>query len=828
MENSKQYLIQFIASMQGDKLTVKQLHSIESQTKKMTKSMGGATKATKSMGNSMMSLAKRALMVAPIWMLIRGAIMMVTSTVKEAIQANIAFQENMARIKTVVTASSDSVEQDMTQMRTAILRMATKSRFSLGELAEGMYFLRTAGLTTEEAIGAFASTVATATGTTNSLKDTTRIVVGIYNTMGKTLDDNLSVHEKFQKINDALTYTYATQEVQLQELGQSYLQFAPYLSGLSDDFIDMITMLGFLNTKMLKAGRAGRMTGMAILQLSKKTQQLAEIFGITFDPDKPINFLDTLKQIVSALKDTEKLTKGQSEAVAKLFEARAGVPFRILIDNYKEFIEVIERARKESEGFAETMQDIMMHTYTAQMERLKNIIAVSANEFFSAASGTGDFVESLKMINDVLEENIKNIRTIGEVIGFLTSRFAAFDVAIQDMNPEAIQRKIFADAFGPIGSLVVGLTWGEPMGEAFSEYTQGINEAKKKTESYAAFQKNMREADINFAKKQQIEEKKIVELLKLKGYSEADIIEHKIKNLLLSEDSIDPLQKEIKLSELRNDLLVAQMKIRNQIVTTYQSAQVNLLKAQGASELQIINAQLLQLQNQKGIIGDSLYLTKLTDIRIRQAMELANLKQKELQTQTSIALQYEKADKFQRPRIRRAVELRGMGEGQLMTRFRGDEYDKSIILDYWNYFTEKQQEAFGKILSKDYGIDFKMLDLEDKLTPEMKKILLNTNDLEQYWKNWSTFGKQEIADLSAYYKKVLFGISAPGEQPTSKELEPLMPHMTMDLKHELLLNFKVDEESLENIPETIGKAVEELLTKEEFVTKLSRRLREII
>ena len=52
--------------------------------------------------------------------------------------------------------------------------------------------------------------------------------------------------------------------------------------------------------------------------------------------------------------------------------------------------------------------------------------------------------------------------------------------------------------------------------------------------------------------------------------------------------------------------------------------------------------------------------------------------------------------------------------------------------------------------------------------------------------------------------------------------------LTVDLKHELLLNFKVDSDSLEAIPERIGREVEELLSKDDFIKRLSRRLREII
>jgi len=833
MENSKQYLIQFIASMQGDKLTIQQLKKIETETRKLEKGMGGAGKATDTMGGSMMNLAKRALMVAPIWMLMRSAIMLVTSTIREAIQANIAFQENMARIRTVVTANSTSVEGDMTRIRSAVLAMATNSRISLADLTEGMYFLRTAGLTTDEALGAFASTVATATGTTNSLKDTTRIVVGIYNTMGKSLGDNLTVTEKFQHINDALTYTYATQEVQLQELGASYLKLAPYLTGLNDEFIDLITMIGFLNTKMLKSGRAGLLTGRAILQLTQNSKKLAEIFDITFDPDKPVNFLETLALINAKIGDTTKLTAEQSKAIQTVFETRAGVPIRILLDNFKELTEVLEKARTGSEDFAETMKDIMEHTVTAQMQRLKNIIAVSANEFFSAASQGADFVQVLKNMNDQLDTSRKDLKELANLISFVTFNWKESTTGVRGFVKElkelsGIDLSKFATA-GPGGAVLAFMGILDKFGglDLIPGFKKHKEERNKLAEEGIKKQQDaikLNKIQLNLTKYESEEERHLIALLKEKGATELEIAKFKLEQFELSAVTREKEDENLERLKLTNNILEAQSKIRNTITNTFLKAQTDLLKTQGATELQIIQAQLQQLQNQKGNLTTESYLTKLTDIRIRQAIELANLKQKELQTQTNIALQYEKADKFTRPRIRRAIELRGMGEGQLRTRF-ADPYDKQVIIDYWNYFTDKQQEAFGKILAQDYGIDFKIPDLEDKLTLEMKKILLNTEDIQQYWINWSTFGKQEITDLSAYYQRVLFGKTVPSEGLAI----PTMPSpLTVDLKHELLLNFKVDSDSLEAIPERIGREVEELLSKDDFIKRLSRRLREII
>ena len=269
----------------------------------------------------------------------------------------------------------------------------------------------------------------------------------------------------------------------------------------------------------------------------------------------------------------------------------------------------------------------------------------------------------------------------------------------------------------------------------------------------------------------------------------------------------------------------AQLKIRTKITNTFMKAQTDLLKAQGASELQIIQAQLIQLQNQKASLTTEAYLTRLTDIRIKYALVLADIKQKELRTQTNVALQYEKADKFERPRIRRAMELRELGKGQLKSRFSSDAYDKGIILEYWSYFTEKQQEAFGKVIQDSRDLNFKQPIQEDTLTTDMKKTLLNSEDVIKYWENWSTFGKLEVDAFAKYYRNALYGGVRPGMQISNKELQPLIPHMTAELKHDLKVTVEFDEDSLKELPSTIGKAVEDKMTEENFVDKLTHIFR---
>ena len=312
MINSRQYLISFLATITGQRAVTTGLQRMEAGTKGYSKGADKAGKSTQGFNDILAKASKRALLVAPIWMLIRSVMMGFIRTITDMIKANLDLEEGLARIQTVLHGTSTQVEAYLIAIKRQIVDMAMTTRVSIKELAEAFYFLQTANLSAEEAMAGFLPTVNAMVGTGNSAKDTARAMAGAYNTMGKYLDENMTIVEKFTHISDVLTYTYATQDVQLSELIQSYTKLAPYLSGLTDEFGDIVTMLGFLNTRLLRAGRTGRLTGRAILQLTKNAEKLASILGITFDPKDQINFLDTklsIILIISEIKRWEKLQK---------------------------------------------------------------------------------------------------------------------------------------------------------------------------------------------------------------------------------------------------------------------------------------------------------------------------------------------------------------------------------------------------------------------------------------------------------------------------------------------------------------------------------------
>ncbi len=647
------------------------------------KATGGMSRMSSILGKA----AKRALIVAPMWLLIRSAMMLMIRTVRDAIKAYIDLDDALARIRTVMHGTKEAIEREMIAIKSQIIETSADSRIAMKDLAEGFYFLKTANLSATEAMAAFKPTADLAAGTMNSMGQSARAVAGIYNTMGKYLGENLTVHQKFQKIADVLAYTYSTQDVQLSELIQSYTKLAPYISGLSDNFTELTVMLGFLNTRLLRGGRTGRLTGRAILQLTKNAKKLSGVLGITFDPDKPISFLDTIGKIRDMMGKVGKITAEQGQIIQEVFATRAGVVVRLLIEHFDDLSEQIKDAIENADGFAEKMKAIRMGTIAGQMARTKNVLAILAEEYLTAATGAKNMADSISYLNDKLIET----RSIGSTLGRWTFqdlgkgiRIATYwALAAAEANEELLKGQIkYGEAYDRQTQL---------FGEMYSREGEQERISKKQRDEYLKREKNINKIiekqlvlknrisvileKKDTSTKEKVEEIKLIEksimLLEKKklpflsaeaqlAYKnrqnkegtndlEEDLLNKENIRLendkarlatmkLLGASTLDlakaklemyeigekGYEKEFEILKFENKIYQEQVKYRELLSGKLLKTGNSLLKIMGASELQILDVQERQLRTKQKQFSSFTLQNRLLDIQLQKEIALQN------------------------------------------------------------------------------------------------------------------------------------------------------------------------------------------------------------
>lgn len=841
--DARQYLISFLATLKGEKAVVRGLRSMEREITKTQKTMGVAGKSVQSFGAVIGNLTKRALLTIPVWLVLRSVFMGLIRTVGDVIRSNIQLEEQMARIRTVMHGTAQEIDRDMALVKGAILDMAVKSRASLKDLAEGFYFLRTSNLDTKQALEAFTPAVNLAIGTGNSLKETTRALAGVYNTMGNAITETMSDAEAFQRIADVLAFTYATQDVQLSELISSYEKFAPFVSGLDDSFVDIVTTLGFLNTRLLRAGRAGRLTGRAILQLSKNAEKLASIFGITFDPDKPINFVSVMKQVHSAIADSTKLTEKQSRAIQEVFATRGAVPIRLLLESFEEWNDALQLAGENAEGFAQRMQEIRMDTVSAQADRFKNILAVLGNEFITGATGGQGFAESLKIINDWLVTLRAPIRAVGDMIGFVSAKIGEFSVIADQLRDRGFwgglsrideegNVETLAEALKEIRENVGSLT----LDEYIQQQDKAVEKAEEEKKIREELNNNLKELQgvekirTNELEKQKAEIANQVKIMKIMGAHEKDIAKYKLEQLDTLAEFMTLEEEQLARLKAENELIQAQARYRQDMLGIMRDTALNILKIMGASESQILEIKIRQLQLDRENIGEAQFMLQLTKLRHQQQLALLQEKQRELQVATSLYQQYKQADEFERTRLRRLMELRQLSPEELAERYKENMFDQRIIDEYFSHFSQEGQQAIGEVIRKMFDLPMPAQGgLAELPIDELRTILGNPDLTTPFWDNWMVQARERLNEFKQEWERVFTttgGLGTVGQ--TIQDRIAIDQNIDLGTKIENV-EVNLPENALDDVAQQAGEQLKEaLLSNEDFQKKFIDRIRRLL
>ncbi len=827
----RQYLISFLATIQGNKMVVQGLKSMERATGRTTKQTKKATKATQGLAGQMKKLAGRALLVIPVWLLLRSVFMGIIRTISGVVSANLDLEDGLVRIQTVMQGTAGSIKAEMGAIKMQILDMATRTNKSLKELSEAFYFLKTASLDLNEAQSAFVPTVNAMVATGVGAKEMARAVAGVFNTMGKRMDSTLTTAEKFTKIADVLTFTFATQDVEMNELIGGYAKLAPFVGGLSDSFTDLTTIIGFLNTRMLRGTRTGRLTARTILQLTKNSAKLAKIFGITFAPDQPISFLNTMIKLREVLGQNTKLTFMQQKALQQVFATRGAVSPRLLLESFDGLIESLENARKHADGFAEKLREIRMDTVRAQAGRLQNILAVLAGDFMGGATGAGDYARTLKILNANLESARQSFQDVGFSVGYAFTQLSMFTLMTERLISAFSKDVKWWEGFIlPVSAIkrwkdyrksLTGIKFETPTDYfiGMDKAIEKINKEREEGVKLVKAKEDTQKLSLNLEAEEKTALSHQIKLMKIRGAGELEIARYKLEALKNSELTLEADDESLKLQKAKNELIQAETSFRQKIVDSFRKTELNILKAMGATELQILDTEEQQLNIQYAQNKNEEYQLKLAQLRQRTAVAVAQAKQRELTIATNIAMQYHKADKLERGRIRRMMELRLLSPEQLAKTYETDMFDQRIIDQYWNRFSSQGRLAVGEVLTRMYGL--KTGAPAQPTIPIIPEGLLPTGENVEFWQVWVEEGKGAVKTFEEYFRggfgRAMSGFF--GENTISAKAYETNINTPIENIH-----VHLPEDSLERMAQNVGEKVTNRLKEDETLQKALAKL----
>ena len=696
-DNSKEYILSIIARLMDTSAVTSGLTEIKSNVESVGTGAWDAGKKTQSFADVLDKVAVRALMVAPIWMAIRSAMKLVLDTITLLINANLDLETSMANIQTSLRGSAQSVQLQSNAIKELII--STRSPISGKELGVAFIELNKVLQDTATSMIAFKSAEALMVDTGLSAKEAGSLLAKTYLELGNTMDASLTTAEKFQKITDILIYTTKTQGVDVNGLAQSYSKLAPFLTGTSDKFEDIITLLGFLSTHFVEGGRAGTGLATELVNIQKNSKALAEAFHIQLNPNEPLSIIETFKQISEAIKSTGKISDEQSLAISKVFGgARTSAPAREMIANIDALTKALDDAKDHATGFGEKTKTIVENTTIEQFKEFQKVLGTLSNTF-STPFGNA-FATSLKGINDWLISIRPNVEGLGVGLAYVAESLGRSWTFSKDMVTLDWSKAMTTAMPRTFGAFV----------DEYIKNQQKLVEESKKTQNTPAVTPEIDEKHVKSVKAEIMDTKELGNMLSALGANEARILEFKIAQLQANHANLTDEDYSLKLETLKYEQAVAILKERQKsnaelekenalgarkTELEYIKESGVLLSALGADESQVLAIKLQELEANESNLKPLEYAIELEKLRFQQVVAITKAKEQEALAQASFAVQYAQADEFDRARLRRLQQLRNMPTSDILGKLNQSPFDANIIEQNLSKFSKDAQVAIG-------------------------------------------------------------------------------------------------------------------------------------
>jgi TP901 family phage tail tape measure protein len=673
---------------------------------------------------------RRALIVAPVWMILRGAIMAVTNTIQAQIKFLIDLETAMTRIKIVGKGTSDEYKN----LQNVLVGLAYAYGTTGSEAADAALIFAQQGRTVKETIeltrAAMLASKILGTDIKTAVNDMTAAIEGFKLGIG----DATSIVDKWINVERQFAVTSKDLADATKVAGASANQLGITMS----EFLGDVTAIVEVTRKSgSEAARALSFVYARLLTSGKKTiEQIAKVPFYLDSTGKATNVIGTqMRSVSSIIEDLagkwETLTVQEKLQIAtSLGSKRQMVGLYALMQNYTASLDA-RIAALTSAGAAEKAFALIQDTTAIKIQR----VSAAWNVLTTAIGDTSGFKASLSLFDKMIinfaalinyekaygalytreinkvqlanETRLNEVKSLEELLN-VRNKLAKAPQTVENVE----RLKKVQDAITAISTkelrIKVALETGKP-----EELKKSIEDISKELE----MTKIRLNVSLEFEPKIASAEKELQELqnqLKFTGGTEAikvkiQLAEKQKEINKLYEDqtkSIDEQYKIQKGQDAAKQALIEGFDEEESLsteLTESEKERLNIekelikIRYNGVDAVEVQVKKEIELVRQSKTLYDShtknLKLeelgNKLIDVKLQK-------RQKEINTLTDLSMKYEQADMFEKSRIRRLAELQQMKPEEISTKYTGSMFDRKIIQEYWTSFSEEAQLAIAK------------------------------------------------------------------------------------------------------------------------------------
>ncbi|MFB8763845.1 phage tail tape measure protein [Nocardiopsis alba] len=321
------------------------------------------------------------------------------------------FEKSMNRVKAVSGATGQSFDD----LREMALELGRTTQFSASEAAEGMQFLAMAGFDTTEIMEALPGVLDLAAAGAIDLGTAADIASNILSGYGMEAED-------LGRVNDILSKTFTSTNVDMRMLGDSFKYIAPVANSAGLQFEEVSAAVGLLGNAGIQGEQAGTVLRGAIGRLLQPTDAVASTLdrlgvSVTDSGGNMLGLTEIIGQLESSGADTADMLT--------IFGLEAGPGMSALLGQGSDALAELTGELENSGGTAAHIAETQMEGFNGSLTELKSafeglMIAIADSGLLAWATS---LTEKLTGLVQGMTETDSSILSVISAIGIAVAAF---------------------------------------------------------------------------------------------------------------------------------------------------------------------------------------------------------------------------------------------------------------------------------------------------------------------------------------------------------------------------------------------------------------------
>lgn len=572
---------------------------------------------TKTFRQNIADLAKRAALTIPVWFALRNSVSSVFRTIRDGLGDIVTFDRALQKLRRNIEATSTNIERDFANIRDEIVQFSLRTGKSVEDVTNAIQKFATVGFDLETSLKGGLQATELSILLFGDAEETADAFARSLRVMTEGIGDSATQQ---QVIGEALALTaklWQTNNFEIGEATQNLEKFAGVAKIANLSINETLSLLAALGTAGV-GNRAGRLLRSTLLKSLGDIEKVTRGLNLQFDPTTQPT-IEFILQMVSALKELR--TEGRTvpaelaETLGELFSVR-GTEVISALTALESTLRQNLALQPDVDEF-EASVERMLGTVGSLAEQFTNANREIGKAFVTGIVGGDDFDDTLKKIVQTQLQILANAERMGTVfrdvfvsvgaggLAFFVQRLGIVSLSIASLTTALTRLR--ALALAPLPPVLVTAVLTFTILRFKDEAERLAREAEAQAQTFndigAELAKN-----INLGLRKELSTEALRELIiELETFG-ADVLQ------------ADPAQFEKTLSVLREILNThkeitkeqeEQQKIqptegqREQIAENVLKLELDLLKARGATNSQLIQAEQLgrkRLDIEQGII----------------------------------------------------------------------------------------------------------------------------------------------------------------------------------------------------------------------------------